>query len=181
MLSHREAGGCSFDPEPRKARSTGSDTGVRVFSDECVPRPLRNLLTVHEIKTAQEMGWHRMKNGELIRHAEENGFEVFVTSDQNVRYQQNLQGRGIALLVLSTNYWPALENHHELIASTLAVIHRLASISNWLFPTLDRSSGGLYNPAPGMSYLIRSGAPRWDPGRPPSSQGKSRRKCRRRR
>ena len=95
---------------------------MRVFFDECVPRPLRDLLDKSEIKTAQEMGWGRMKNGELIRQAETGGFEVFVTSDQNLGYQQNLQGRRIAILVLSTNYWPTLKRQHALVASALAVI-----------------------------------------------------------
>jgi hypothetical protein len=50
---------------------------VKVFFDECVPRPLRNLLPEHAIQTAQEMGWGRLKNGELIQRAEDSGFEVF--------------------------------------------------------------------------------------------------------
>lgn len=95
---------------------------MRVFFDECVPHPLCKLLEAHEIKTAQDMGWRRMKNGELIRRVESSGFEVFVTSDKNLRYQQNLQDRKIALLVLSTNYWPALKKQSALIASALAVI-----------------------------------------------------------
>lgn len=95
---------------------------MRVFFDECVPRPLRKLLAAYEIKTAQEMGWGRMKNGELVRQAETGGFGVFVTSDQNLQYQQNLQDRKIAMLVLSTNYWPTLEKQHALVASALSVI-----------------------------------------------------------
>jgi len=93
---------------------------VKVFFDECVPRPLRRLLTSHEIRTAQEMGWGRLKNGELIRRAEESGFVAFVTSDQNLRYQQNLADRQIALLILSTNYWPALRSQTEKIEAALA-------------------------------------------------------------
>jgi len=92
---------------------------VKVFFDECVPRPLRKLLGGHEIKTAQELGWGRLKNGELIQRAEAERFEVFVTSGQNLQYQQNLSGRRIALLVLSTNYWPALRKHHALVAAAL--------------------------------------------------------------
>lgn len=81
---------------------------MKVFFDECVPRPLRKLLATHEIKTAQELEWGRLKNGALIAHAEQAGFDVFVTSDQNLKYQQNLQRNKIALLVLSTNFWPVL-------------------------------------------------------------------------
>jgi hypothetical protein len=68
------------------------------------------------------MGWGRLKNGELIRRAEESGFGVFVTSDQNVSYQQNLAGRRIALLVLSTNYWPTLREQKTKIQAALAAI-----------------------------------------------------------
>jgi hypothetical protein len=91
--------------------------------DECVPQPLRNLLPGHDIQTAQEMGWGRLKNGELIRRADESGFEVFVTSDQNLRYQQNLTGRHIALLILSTNYWPTLRDHASKIEAVLTTLH----------------------------------------------------------
>lgn len=95
---------------------------MRVFFDECVPRPLRHLLAGHTIQTAQDMGWRRLKNGELLAQAEAAGFEVFTTSDQNLAYQQNLSARRIALLVLSTNYWPRLRQHHALVAAELARI-----------------------------------------------------------
>jgi hypothetical protein len=54
---------------------------------------LKNLLSGHDIQTAQEMEWGLLKNGELLRRAEERGFQVFVTSDRNLSYQQNLSGR----------------------------------------------------------------------------------------
>jgi hypothetical protein len=97
---------------------------VKVFFDECVPRPLRKLLAAHEIWTAQEMGWGRLKNGALIAHAGQSGFDVFVTSDQNLKYQQNLQRNKIALLVLSTNFWPALRENHAGIATALETIRQ---------------------------------------------------------
>jgi len=96
---------------------------VKVFFDECVPRPLRARLPGHEIRTAREMAWGRLKNGELIRLAEENGFEAFVTSDQNLSYQQNLAGRRITLVVLSTNYWPTLRKQTAKIEAALATLH----------------------------------------------------------
>jgi hypothetical protein len=68
------------------------------------------------------MGWGRLKNGELIRKAESDGFAVFVTCDRNLRYQQNLQDRTIALLVLWTNYWPALKSQSGRIAAALTGI-----------------------------------------------------------
>jgi hypothetical protein len=74
------------------------------------------LLIDHEIQTAQEMGWGRLKNGELIRRADEANFEVFVTSDQN------LSDRRIALLILSTNYWPTLRDESERVQAALAEV-----------------------------------------------------------
>jgi hypothetical protein len=61
---------------------------MKVIFDTCVPRPLRKLLPGHEIRTAQEMGWDKLQNGDLIRAAEPQ-FEAMVTSDQNLKYQQN--------------------------------------------------------------------------------------------
>ena len=64
------------------------------------------------------MGWASIKNGPLLRLAEAE-FDVFLTADQNVRYQQNLKGRRIAVLVLSTNLWPALRLHAGLVQAAL--------------------------------------------------------------
>lgn len=68
--------------------------------------PLRNHLPHHVVKTAYERGWHDLKNGELLARAEAEGFDVLVTTDQNIRYQQNLAGRRIGVLVLMTTSWP---------------------------------------------------------------------------
>ena len=92
---------------------------MKVFFDEYVPRPLKNSLPGHDIHTAQEMEWGRLKNGELLRRAEEQGFQVFVASDQNLSYQQNLSERQIAILVLATNYWPTLRNNVAVIENAL--------------------------------------------------------------
>ena len=75
---------------------------MKILLDECVPWPLRKELAGHECSTAQFEGWAGVKNGELLQLAEEK-FDLFVTADQNMRYQQNLHGRSIAILVLSTN------------------------------------------------------------------------------
>lgn len=87
---------------------------MRILFDECVPWPLRNLLTGHECRTAQQMGWKSLKNGELLSLAE-GQFDLFLTSDQNLAYQQNLAGRRIAILELSTNKLRRL----QLAASTI--------------------------------------------------------------
>lgn len=68
--------------------------------DQGTPVPLRNALPGHEVSTAYELGWSTLKNGELLRMAEERGFEVLVTTDTNLRYQQDLTHRRIAIVVL---------------------------------------------------------------------------------
>lgn len=94
---------------------------MRVFFDECVPRPLMAHLSGHQIRTAQEMGWGRKTNGELLALAEPQ-FDVFVTTDQNLQHQQNLRGRALAILVLSTNTLSVLRCKHNEIAAALASI-----------------------------------------------------------
>ena len=77
---------------------------MRILLDECVPWPLGRLLLGHDSANPQKQGWGGIKNGELLALAEE-GFDLFITSDQNLRYQQNLAARKIAILELSTNDW----------------------------------------------------------------------------
>ncbi len=75
---------------------------MRILLDECVPWPMHKLLSNHQCTTAQKRGWGGIKNGQLLQRAE-GEFELFITSDQNIRYQQNLAGRNIPILELSTN------------------------------------------------------------------------------
>jgi len=70
---------------------------------------VREFLTHHEVATAFERGWSKLTNGELIDAAENDGFEILVTIDQNLRYQQNLTSRHIAIVVLSTTSWPRIQ------------------------------------------------------------------------
>lgn len=67
--------------------------------------PLRHALTGHAVETAFELGWATLQNGALIAAAEDAGFEVFVTTDRNLRYQQNLKARSLSIVVLSTTSW----------------------------------------------------------------------------
>lgn len=75
---------------------------MKILLDECVPWPMHKLLSGHTCSTVQDIGWGGIKNGELLQRAE-GEFDLFITSDQNIRYQQNLAGRSIAILELSTN------------------------------------------------------------------------------
>jgi PIN like domain len=73
---------------------------MRILLDECAPRPLKRELTGYEIRTVVEMGWAGKKNGELLRLMNQEGFTVLLTTDQNLRYQQNLEQAGVAVIVL---------------------------------------------------------------------------------
>ena len=83
---------------------------MQILFDQGTPVPLRLALGNHTVATAFEMGWSDLGNGDLLRAAE-GRFEVFITTDQNLRYQQNLAVRQLAILVLPTTSWPAIKNH----------------------------------------------------------------------
>ena len=81
---------------------------MKVLFDQGTSVPLREFLSGHEVSTAYELGWSTLRNGELLAMAEARGFQVFVTTDTNLRYQQNLQERRIAIVVLSAASWPRI-------------------------------------------------------------------------
>jgi hypothetical protein len=83
---------------------------MRILFDQGTPVPLRSALAAHQVATAFEMGWSTLENGDLLRQAE-GRFDVFVTTDQNLRYQQNLTGRRLAILVLPTTNWMQIRQH----------------------------------------------------------------------
>jgi hypothetical protein len=94
---------------------------LRILFDQGTPVPLRRTLTGHDVATAYEMGWSTLKNGDLLRVAEAD-FEVFVTTDRRLRYQQNLTGRRLAILVLPTTSWPRIQAH---VAEVVAAVNDL--------------------------------------------------------
>jgi hypothetical protein len=74
----------------------------------------------HEVRTVVELKWHpQLENGELLKAAEAAAFDVLVTSDQNIKYQQNLTGRNLALVVLGSNIWLIVRSHGLTIAATV--------------------------------------------------------------
>ncbi len=103
---------------------------MKILFDECMPQPLRRRLVEFEISTAQEMGWGRVKNGELLKRAE-GIFDVFLTADQQLKYQQNLKGRKLAMLVLSTNRWPKVK------AKTLEIVAAIHALRPGDYKELD--------------------------------------------
>jgi hypothetical protein len=94
---------------------------VKVLIDECLPRFLKRALTGHEVETVQEAGWSGIKNGELLGLAESR-FEVFLTADQNLRYQQNLAQRTIAIIELPTNTLSVVKSQVPEILRELSAI-----------------------------------------------------------
>jgi len=90
-----------------------------ILFDHSVPAPLSSHLTGHVVTEARERGWDILSNGELLSEAERAGFDVLLTADKNMRYQQNLKGRRIALVVLSTPRWPVVRLDTARIAAAL--------------------------------------------------------------
>jgi hypothetical protein len=94
---------------------------LRVLFDQGTPVPLRQALTGHIVSTAFEMGWSEMANGDLLNAAEA-AFDVLITTDQNLRYQQNLGGRRLGIVVLPTTSWPVIRTH---VAEVVAALNEL--------------------------------------------------------
>ena len=86
-----------------------------ILFDNGTPAPLRYALKGHVVVEAIERGWERLANGELISAAEAAGFELLLTTDKNLRYQQNLKGRKIAFVVIGNQQWPTLRRYVERI------------------------------------------------------------------
>ena len=106
---------------------------MKIVLDECVPWPLAKHLKKHLCTSPQRSGWGGFENGDLLRVAEAE-YDLFVTSDQNLRYQQNLAGRKIAILELSTNDWNTIQAHVANVVSRIESMkpgefaqHRVAS------------------------------------------------------
>jgi hypothetical protein len=75
---------------------------MRILLDECIPRKLKNSLATHECRGVPDEGWAGKKNGELLTLAETSGFQVFITIDRGIEYQQNLKPRSVAVLLIRT-------------------------------------------------------------------------------
>ena len=93
---------------------------MRILFDHGTPAPLQSFLTGHTVRAAKAQGWDTFKNGDLLTAAEAAGFDVLITTDKNIRYQQNLTGRPIAIIVLGNAQWPVLRLH---IAHVVAAVN----------------------------------------------------------
>lgn len=91
---------------------------MKILFDQGTPAPLRRHLPGHTVVTAYERGWANLSNGNLLRAAEAE-FDLFVTTDQNLAYQQNLTDRRLAILVLPTTRWPEISEHAAEVAAAV--------------------------------------------------------------
>lgn len=94
---------------------------MKIVFDQGTPAPLRQHLPGHDVSTANEMGWSSLSNGDLLSAAER-AFDLLITTDQNLRYQQNLAGRRLATLVLPTTSWPRIQRHVALVVQAVNAI-----------------------------------------------------------
>jgi predicted nuclease of predicted toxin-antitoxin system len=92
---------------------------VKILFDANTPAPLAHFLRGHEVVRLDELGWQGLENGALLDAAENAGFDLILTCDQNMRYQQNFTSRKVALVVLSSNHWPTLRRVAARIASAV--------------------------------------------------------------
>jgi hypothetical protein len=90
-----------------------------ILFDHVTPKGIARCLVGHTVTKAKDRGWDTLSNGDLLTAAEQAGFDIFITADKNIRHQQNLSGRRIALVVLSTPQWPVVKLNLEKIAAAV--------------------------------------------------------------
>ena len=118
---------------------------MKILLDQNAPAPLARFLPGHDVTHASTLGWQELTNGDRLAAAEADGFELFISADKNIRYQQNLTERTIALIVLSTNDWPTVRGQFDLVADA-ANASRPGSYTEVAF-TLRHLVRRLYNPS----------------------------------
>ena len=106
---------------------------MKILFDQGAPVPLRRHLHPHRIDTASELGWSQVENGELISLAEQHGYQIIITTDQNLKYPQNLQDRVINILVLMSTSWPRIKHQVERIQEAIVAMD---SVGNYVEVTI---------------------------------------------
>lgn len=96
---------------------------MRILFDHGTPRGLARLLEGHTVEEASTLGWDTLGNGELLRAAESAGFQVLITTDQNLPYQQNLTGRKIGVVVLSSARWRLIERAAARVVAAVSKVN----------------------------------------------------------
>jgi predicted nuclease of predicted toxin-antitoxin system len=97
---------------------------VRILIDESLPRYLKQVLAEHAVFTVQEMGWAGIRNSELLAKAESNFFDVLLTADKNLCYQQNLSGLALAIIVFPSNRLSVIKTLAPQVKDALSVIRQ---------------------------------------------------------
>ena len=92
---------------------------MKILFDQGTPKPLRNYLAAHSVDTASERGWSDLDNGDLLQVAEDGGYDLLITTDQNIRHQQDLANRNIAILVLLSTAWPLIQKKVDAISAAV--------------------------------------------------------------
>ncbi len=92
---------------------------MRILFDNGVPKPIARHLPGHDVTHARQIGWHELSNGDLIRRAEEAKFDVLLSTDKNIRHQQSLARRTIAIVILGNSQWPRVRLHLQSIAAAV--------------------------------------------------------------
>ena len=92
---------------------------MRILFDQGTPVPIRRYLAGHIVGISADLGWERLRNGDLLAVAEQAGYELLLTTDKNLRYQQNLKERAIAIVVISHSQWPSLEPHLQRVVEAV--------------------------------------------------------------
>lgn len=92
---------------------------MKILFVQGTPVPLRRFLPAESVSTVYEQGWSTLQNGQLLALAEQAGFDVFVTTDQNLKYQRQIAGRRLAILVLGSTSWPRIKPHSAAIRQTV--------------------------------------------------------------
>lgn len=95
---------------------------MNILFDQGTPVPLRTALVGHSVETAYERGWSNLSNGDLLVAARVSSFDLFATTDQNLRTQQNLVGQRLAIIVLPTARWPQIQRHIADVVGAVASI-----------------------------------------------------------
>jgi hypothetical protein len=92
---------------------------MKILFDQGTPVPLRKYLTEHSVTTAYEEGWSNLSNGDLLKSAENKGYHIFVTTDRNLRYQQNLSDRQMAIVVLLSTSWQKIRTQTDKVCGVI--------------------------------------------------------------
>jgi predicted nuclease of predicted toxin-antitoxin system len=92
---------------------------LKILLDHNAPHGLRHALTDHDVQTAEYQGWETLRNGDLIRNAAQDGYDLLITCDQSIRFQQNLIRQPITVLTITTNDWNTIRTNLSLVRSAI--------------------------------------------------------------